>query len=85
MVISKLRAVIFTFTHKLGYTMGLIDKRVPVPEPKKPTYEFTLSEVDALIRALSTSHFPTKDIEILYNGIFKLQELRRRLDEDGQN
>lgn len=64
-----------------SFIMAIITN-TPLKQPAKPepSIEFTLSEVDAIIRALSTSHFPTKDIEILYGGIYKLQELRKQLN-----
>lgn len=64
--------------------MSIISKVNAEPE-KKPQNDLTLIEVDAIIRALSTSHFPTKDIEVLYNGIYKLQELRKRLDNGAKS
>jgi len=72
----------------ISYIMALITNNNPkLTEPVKvqlPPIEFTLVEVDAVIRALSTSHFPTKDIESLYGGIYKLQELRKRLEDDSK-
>ena len=64
-----------------SYIMAIITNTPINPSPtKQPVIEFTLDEVDAIIRALSTSHFPTKDIETLYGGIYKLQELRKQLN-----
>lgn len=66
----------------VGYFMSIINNIKKPEVNKQPPIEFTLTEVDAIIRALSTSHFQTKDIEALYGGIFKLQELRKRLEGD---
>lgn len=75
-----------TFTlNIIGSIMALITKQISKEEaPKQPQYDMSLPEVDAVIRALSTSHFPTKDIEVLYNAIYKLQELRKKLNENEQ-
>lgn len=66
-----------------SFIMAIITN-TPIKSPpvvkQQPVIDFTLDEVDAIIRALSTSHFPTKDIEILYGGIYKLQELRKQLN-----
>jgi hypothetical protein len=42
--------------------------------------EFTLDEVDILIRVIAGASFPVRDIEPLYKAILKLQRLRKKLE-----
>ena len=50
-----------------------------------PKLDITFGEIDVVLRALSTSHFPVKDIDVLYTAIYKLQELRQKIANDTQN
>ena len=34
----------------------------------------TAEEIELVLKLLGTTHFPVKDIEVLYRAIFKLQE-----------
>ncbi len=66
--------------------MGLIDRvNPPSPQtnvPKKIENNFSLEEIDVLIRVLSGATAPVRDIEPLYRAIYKLQELRNKLKQD---
>lgn len=66
------------------YIMGLIGKVHPSKEVivPQPSVSLTLSEVDVLMRALMTANSPVKDIEQLYNTIYKLQEYRKLLTHE---
>lgn len=66
--------------------MSLIGKVHPskeVIQPQKPIgVVLTLNELDVLMRALMTANSPVKDIEQLYNTIYKLQEYRKLLTNE---
>lgn len=65
--------------------MGLIAKVHPSKDTtllQTPSITLTPNEVDVLIRALMTAQTQVKDIEYLYNAIYKLQEYRKLLTNE---
>lgn len=71
--------------------MGLADKVHKKTNTDNSTHEsdklyhdveFTLDEVDILIRVIASANFPVKEIEPLYKAIFKLQNLRNIISKN---
>lgn len=44
----------------------------------------TVVEIETILRTLSTSTCPVKDIEVIYSGIYKLQVLRDKIVINGK-
>lgn len=67
--------------------MGLFDstskpvRKVQSP-PVQQTVPLTASEIELILRLLSTTNFPVKDIEVLYTALIKLQEQFKILIND---
>jgi len=59
--------------------MGLFSNKAKKPVEFPPDMNLTAEELEVILRLLSTTHFPVKDIEFLYKAIYKLQEEYNRL------
>lgn len=67
--------------------MGLFDStskpvRKVQSQPVQQTVPLTASEIELILRLLSTTNFPVKDIEVLYTALIKLQEQFKLLIND---
>jgi len=67
--------------------MGLFDStskpvRKVQSQPVQQTVPLTASEIELILRLLSTTNFPVKDIEVLYTALIKLQEQFKILIND---
>lgn len=68
--------------------MGLFDssskpiRKVQSQPPVQQTVPLTASEIELILRLLSTTNFPVKDIEVLYTALIKLQEQFKILIND---
>lgn len=54
--------------------MGLFTNKNNTKSAQQIDNNLTASEIELILRLLGTTHFPVKDIEILYKAIYKLQE-----------
>lgn len=59
--------------------MGLFTNKNTKPTLQQINSTLTAEEIELILRLLGTTHFPVKDIEILYIAIYKLQEEYNKL------
>lgn len=62
--------------------MGIFQTKKKIIE--ESSNSLTKNEIELILRLLGTTHFPVKDIEILYKALYKLQEEHNRLSSTGE-
>ena len=64
------------FRKIFGYVMGLIKKENLIPQSKqKETSIFTKEELEILLRIIAEGNFKGKEIQVVYDMVYKLQQM----------
>lgn len=57
-------------------------KKEPEVQVRNPQLDLTASEIELILKLLSQTSFPVKDIETLYIALYKLQEQHKILKNE---
>ena len=64
------------FRKIFGYVMGLIKKENLLPQSKeKESVPFTKEELEIILRIISEGNFKGKEIQVVYDMVYKLQQM----------
>jgi hypothetical protein len=64
------------FRKLFGRVMGLIDKQKQIiKKEESPAPLFSKEELEILLRTISESNFKGKEVQIVYDLVYKLQQL----------
>lgn len=72
-----MKAEKYLFTLRKLFMAGLEKFRDSPKVKYQNQSELSPQEIELILKLLATTSFPVKDIEILYQTIFKLQELHK--------
>lgn len=65
------------FRKLFGWVMGLIDKQNQLPKKNEqnPAPPFSKEELEILLRVVSEGVFKGKEVQIVYDLVYKLQQM----------
>ena len=64
------------FRKIFGYVMGLLKKGNLIPQSKQTeTSIFTKEELEVLLRIIAEGNFKGKEIQVVYDMVYKLQQM----------